>query len=399
LPLGVVEIGHALRNEISPRQGPIRLREFTIADIEFFFDPEEPDCPLLREVENDALHLIPRASKEQGSVDAITVTVKEALRKGYIETQWQAYFMTLAKRFLAKLGIPDDRQRFVEKLEWERAHYSAQGYDQEIMLDRWEWTEVSGHNYRTDYDLTQHMKHSKVDMRVYKEHPAPRESTIVTIQPVLSKIGPAFRDNASQVLTLLQEATPLDVEESFNREGYYAAGKFKILPEHIRIVRANAERIGRRFIPHVVEPSFGIDRLTYAVLEYAYSEREDRTLLQLPRELAPVQVSVYPLISKSGLAEKAKQLLRTLLDEGFDAEYDEAGSIGRRYARADEAGTPLCLTVDHRTLNDNTVTIRDRDSWKQVRAEDESLPENLRAYFSYKKSFEELGEPSSGEPT
>jgi glycyl-tRNA synthetase len=302
--------------------------------------------------------------------------------------------MALAKRFLNELGVPDDKQRFVEKLEWERAHYSAQGYDQEITLDRWKWTEVSGHNYRTDYDLRQHMKHSKVDMRVFKEQSKPKDSKVVVIQPVLSKIGPAFKEDASRVRTLLEEAAPLEVEKSLRKNGYYTAGQFRILPEHIRIIRESAQRLGRKFIPHVVEPSFGIDRLAYAVLEFAYGERGNRTLLRLPRELAPVQVNVHPLVSKGGLAEKAKQLYETLINEGFDAEYDEAGSIGRRYARADEAGTPLCLTVDHRTLKDNTVTIRDRDSWKQVRAEIESLPEELCQYFSYKKSFEEIGEPS-----
>ncbi len=399
LPLGVVQIGHALRNEISPRQGPIRLREFTIADIEFFFDPEEPDCPFLKAVECDSLCLVPRALKEQGAPESIRVTVGEAVKKGYIETQWQAYFMALAKRFLTELGVPDERQRFVEKLEWERAHYSAQGYDQEIILNRWKWIEVSGHNYRTDYDLKQHMNHSKVDMRVFKGQAKPNESEEVVIQPVLSKIGPAFRKDTSKVLALIEKAPPRDVDKALKEEGYYTAGQFRILPEHVRIVREAAEKRGRRFIPHVVEPSFGIDRLIYAVLEYAYTERRNRTLLRLPRELAPTQVNVHPLVRKAGLTEKAKQLHETLINEGFDAEYDEAGSIGRRYARADEVGTPLCLTVDHRTLNDNTVTIRDRDSWKQMRADIESLPENLRRFFSYKKNFGEIVESPESERT
>ena len=84
--------------------------------------------------------------------------------------------MVLAKQFLNELGVPDDKQCFIEKLDWERAHYSAQGYDQEIYLDRWGWTEVSGHNYRTDYDLKQHMKHSGVDMRIFKEYDKPTKT-------------------------------------------------------------------------------------------------------------------------------------------------------------------------------------------------------------------------------
>ena len=114
--------------------------------------------------------------------------------------------------------------------------------------------------------------------------------------------------------------------------------------------------------------------------------------MKLPREVAPIQVGVYPLITKDGLAEKSTQLHEMLLKEGFMTEYDEAGSIGRRYARADEVGTPLCITIDYQTLKDYTVTIRDRDSWKQVRTKIESLSESLRAYFNYKKNFEDLGE-------
>lgn len=392
LPLGVVQMGHALRNEISPRQGPIRLREFTIADIEFFFDPEKPQCPLLAEIEEETLRLIPAELKRRDVRRAVQVTVKEALQKGYIRTEWQAYFMVLAKHFLNELGVPNDKQRFIEKLEWERAHYSSQGYDQEIYLDRWGWTEVSGHNCRTDYDLKQHMEHSGVDMQVFKEYDKPKLARKVTIEPIMAKIGPTFKKEASKVTALLSKADVQEVENSLKTKGYYMAESFKILPEHVKIIHKEIEKTGSRFLPHVIEPSFGIDRLLYVALEYAYEKREDRTLLKLPRELAPIQVGVYPLVTKDGLAEKASQLHQVLIKEGFAVEYDEAGSIGRRYARADEAGTPLCITVDYQTLKDNTVTIRDRDSWKQVRIGTGSLPKTVRAYFSYKKNFKDMEE-------
>lgn len=317
LPFGVVQIGHALRNEISPRQGPIRLREFTIMDLEFFFDPENPNCTLLKTIENETLNLICAEAKLRGHKEPIIVTVKEALSKGYIKAEWQAFFMTLAKRFLKDLGVPDEKQRFMEKLEWERAHYSAQSFDQEIYLERWGWTEVSGHAYRTDYDLKRHSEFSGVEMQLFKE--------------------------------------------------------------------------GKRFIPHVVEPSFGSDRLVYVVLDYAYQPKKDRILLNLPRDLAPLQMGVYPLVSKDGLPEKARQVHQMLVNEGFISEYDESGSIGRRYARADEVGTPLGITIDYNTLKDNTVTIRDRETWKQVRTEINQLPERLHAYFHYRKNFEDLG--------
>jgi len=322
LPLGVAQIGHALRNEISPRQGPVRLREFTIIDVEFFLDPENRKCDRLQEVENDTLRLITAENKLKHDTEPITVTVKEALDKGIIKEEWQAYFMALAKNFLVELGVPEEQQRFIEKLEWERAHYSVQGFDQEVYLDRWGWTEVSGHNYRTDYDLSRHMKASGVDLTAFKE----------------------------------------------------------------------SESGGKRFIPHVIEPSFGLDRLAYIALEYAYTKRKKRTLLSLARDIAPIQASVFPLVSKDGLPEKAKQVYQMLINEGFAVEWDESGSIGRRYARADEAGTPLGITIDYRTLEDGTVTLRDRDSWRQVRSEVDKLPELLHSYFRHKLDFEGLGE-------
>jgi glycyl-tRNA synthetase len=323
LPLGVAQIGHALRNEISPRQGPVRLREFTIIDIEFFLDPDNTQCPRLGEVENDTLQLIIAENKLKGVTEPIDITLKEALNKGYIKQEWQAYFMALAKRFLMQLGVPEDKQRFIEKLEWERAHYSLQGFDQEVYLERWGWTEVSGHNYRTDYDLSRHMKFSGVDVTAFKE------------------------------------------TESGG---------------------------GKRFIPHVVEPSFGLDRLVYVTLEYAYTKKKKRTLMSLSRELAPIQIGVFPLVSKDGLPDKAGEIYRTLVNDGFTVEWDESGSIGRRYARADEVGTPLGITIDYQTLEDGTVTIRDRDTWRQVRSKIDNLHDLIHNYFCYKIDFNGLGE-------
>jgi len=397
LPFGVAQIGHALRNEISPRQGPIRLREFTIMDLEFFFDPEDPSCAMLKEVENEALALVLAENKLKGIEEPVEVTVNEALSKGYIKAGWQAFFMALAKRFLAELGVPEDKQRFVEKLDWERAHYSTQGFDQQVYLERWGWVEVSGHNYRTDYDLKRHMEFSGVDMRAFKEYEKSVATEEVTIKPVMSKIGPAFKDNASRVVSMLSVIDPKEVQLSFKKRGFHVVGSFKILPEHVEITHKKVEEKGRRFIPHVIEPSFGSDRLFYVTLEYAYRTKKGRTLLSLPRDLAPVQMGVFPLVSKDGLPEKAFQVYQMLVNEGFTVEYDEAGSIGRRYARADEVGTPLGVTVDYQTLEDNTVTIRDRDTWRQVRNEIRKLPEIFRDYFRYKIGFEELGKLIKGQ--
>jgi glycyl-tRNA synthetase len=140
-----------------------------------------------------------------------------------------------------------------------------------------------------------------------------------------------------------------------------------------------------------VEPSFGSDRLFYVALEYAYGIKEDRVLMSFPRSIAPTQIGIYPLMSKDGLDVKAQEMRKQLTQEGFSVEFDEAGSIGRRYARADEAGIPLGITVDYESLSQGTVTIRDRDSWRQVRSKIDALPELLHRYFQGKINFEDLG--------
>lgn len=391
LPFGVIQIGHALRNEISPRQGLIRLREFTIADLEFFFDPEEPDCCFLQDVEDETLPILLGKTRLANSEETITLTVREALDRKIVMSEWQAFFMAMAKKLLIEIGVPAEKQRFIEKLAWEKAHYSNQSFDQEVYVDRWGWIEVSGHAYRTDYDLSSHMKASGVDMRVFKEYKTPVEKEALVVKPVMAKLGPVFKKEAAKVAELLSKAPAEEVAASLKRSGSYLIENYKILPEHVDISNQKTVVSGGRFIPHVVEPSFGCDRLFYVALEYAYCVKDDRVVMSFPRSIAPTQVNVYPLMNKDGLVEKAQEVHRLLVSEGFMVDFDDAGSIGRRYARADEAGVPLGVTIDYDTLSDSTVTIRDRDSWRQVRSVLKDLPPLLQRYFQGKISFEDLG--------
>lgn len=391
LPFGVIQIGHALRNEISPRQGLIRLREFTICDLEFFFDPEEPCCHLLKEVEHDTLPILLAETRLKNSEETITLSVRDALDKKIVRSEWQAFFMAMAKKMLVEIGVPMEKQRFIEKLPWEKAHYSSQSFDQEVLLDRYGWTEVSGHAYRTDFDLSSHMKASGVDMRVYKEYTTPIEKEQTIAKPNMAKLGPAFKKEAGKVGELLSKADPEAVALALKKDGYFMVENYKVLPDHVQITTQKIVERGKRFIPHVVEPSFGSDRLFYAALEYAYRMKEDRVVMAFPRTIAPMQVGVYPLMSKDGLAEKAKEVHKKLTQAGFTVDFDEAGSIGRRYARADEAGIQLGITIDYDSLSTETVTIRDRDSWKQVLSQIRELPQLLYGYFQGKLNFEDLG--------
>jgi glycyl-tRNA synthetase len=209
----------------------------------------------------------------------------------------------------------------------------------------------------------------------------------------MGQLGPVFKGEAGKVAEMLAKVDPGEVEVSLKKKGFYLLGKYKILREHVDVQRQKEVERGRRFVPHVVEPSFGSDRLLYVAFEAAYRVKDGRVVLGFPRDIAPVQVGVYPLVSKDGLPEKALEVYELLVDVGFLAEFDEAGSIGRRYARADEVGVQLGVTVDYDTLSDGTVTVRDRDSWRQVRTQIADLAVALRRYFRGRAEFEELGKP------
>ena len=391
LPFGVIQIGHALRNEISPRQGLIRLREFTISDLEFFFDPEEPCCRFLCEVEYEVLPILLCETRLKESEETTNLTVREALDKKVIRSEWQAFFMATAKKLLVELGVPAEKQRFIEKLTWEKAHYSSQSFDQEVLVDRWGWVEVSGHAYRTDYDLTCHMKASGVDMTVYKEYANPLEKEETVVKPIMAKLGPVYKGETAKVAAMLSKVPAQEVVDSIDKQGSFMIANYQLLPEQVDISRQKIVVRGKRFVPHVVEPSFGSDRLFYVALEYAYCVKENRVIMSFPRSISPIQVGIYPLMSKDGLDTKAIEVHRQLACEGFMVELDEAGSIGRRYARADEAGVQLGLTIDYTTLEDDTVTLRDRDSWLQVRTLIKDLPQLLHDYFQGKINFKDLG--------
>jgi glycyl-tRNA synthetase len=137
---------------------------------------------------------------------------------------------------------------------------------------------------------------------------------------------------------------------------------------------------GERYVPHVIEPAAGVDRAMLAFMVDAYDEDEiegeSRTVLRLHPQLAPVKVAVLPLVKKDGQPELAQEVYRALRDR-LQAEYDEGGAIGRRYRRQDEIGTPWAVTIDHQSLEDRTVTLRDRDSLAQDRIAIDELTEEV----------------------
>jgi glycyl-tRNA synthetase len=395
LPLGIAQIGRCVRNEIAPRKGPIRLREFTIIDYEVFVDPENLSYPRISLVKGQKLRILTVEEQCSRGEKAVELTVQEALDLKLVKNEVLCYFMALATQFIQGLGVPYEKQRFREVPPEERAHYSAQTFDQEVWLERWGWTEVAGHAYRTDYDLRNHMAHSNVDLRVRRQLPKPRRVKRFKVTPLVEELTADFGvEDTKTISSLIKRSDPEIVVRELREKGFYeVTGRTprRIGPRHVEVKEMEVEEKSRSFIPHVVEPSFGVDRIIYAMLEYGYREREGRIVLEIPKDVAGIKAGVFPLVNRDGLPELARHLADTLIDEGLIVTYDESGSIGRRYARADEIGIPICITVDYQTLQDKTVTLRDLYSWAQVRVSIRDLPSLLHDYLKGTLEFNQLG--------
>ena len=149
---------------------------------------------------------------------------------------------------------------------------------------------------------------------------------------------------------------------------------------------------GQRIVPHVVEPSYGLDRIFYVVMEHSYTTGdEDYVTLALPPAISPYKFGVFPLMAKDGLDDMAGRIRDDLKKAGILTYFDSAGTIGRRYARMDEAGTPFCITVDYEAKDDATVTIRERDTKAQKRVKIDELAAIAGALISGDTTFADIG--------
>jgi len=206
--------------------------------------------------------------------------------------------------------------------------------------------------------------------RFYEAAGVPRSSQRLR---VLSDEDRAFYSKAAYDLEVKIDTGWLELVACNYRGDYDLGGHQKASGADFTV-----EDGGEKVLPHVFELSLGVDRSTYVVIELSMRGEGDRRTMALKPYLAPIQACIFPLVNKDGLQEAARSVVAELR-EGFDVFYDESGSIGRRYARADESGVPVCLTVDYDTLKDNTVTIRDRDTRGQERVAVSDLVARLGA--------------------
>ncbi len=299
LPKGVAQVGKSFRNEISPRQSVIRLRELIQAEIEVFFNPKSPfDSAKLEKAKNVKLNVL----SFPYSGEAREVSFEAAL-KIFGGMDIIAYYFVLLQKFYESVGFEKANTRFRELSPSDRAFYTTSAFDFEVKTSLG-WIELVACNYRTDYDLSNHARMSKKDLSV------------------------------------------MDGEE--------------------------------KIVPHVVELSLGVDRSLLCLLVSYFIHEQDRDVLKLRPNISPYLAAVFPLISKPEFQVKARTIYESLKKEDIPVFYDDSGNIGRRYRRMDEAGTPFCLTIDPQSLEDNTITIRERDSMKQERIPISEVATKLR---------------------
>jgi len=369
LPFGAIQVGKGYRNEISPRQGMIRLREFNMAELEYFINPHE-----------DAVHDFTPWGEQQIALIAdgqgeIHMSFKDAVEQNVIRHATVGYFMAQTYDFLVKVGIDTQRLRFRQHEADEMAHYASDCWDAEI-LGSYGWVECVGIAHRGCYDLESHEKATGKSLRARREFSQPQvtETDGWTIDG--AKAGPAFRALAGAVKVAVEG---LPASTSFPHLLTLDSGdQVTVETVHVKRDQRTETITGEWYIPHVIEPAFGIDRIIWHILDHAYDETgkdgEEYTVMRLSEHVAPVDFCVFPLFEKDGMGELALTIHKTLCSkQNIVSMYDSSGSIGRRYARADEIGVPKCITIDHQSLEDQTVTIRDRDSGEQHRVHIDSL--------------------------
>lgn len=389
LPFGAVQIGKSYRNEISPRQGMIRLREFTQAEAEIFVHPEEKDHPQFFRYADYSMPLCGIAQQEKDE-PAVVKTMRQAVDEGIIANEYVAYYVAMTHDILTTVGFNPEKIRFRQHMPDERAHYATDCWDAEAFSDRFGWVEIVGIADRTNYDLKAHAAVSGQKNTVFVQYPEPKKVHHKAIVPNYGKMGPVFRGKAKAVAEAMAQAEPAEDGIRVTVDGE----EILVAPEMYTVKDEMVDVFGEDVMPHVIEPSYGIDRICYMVLEHAYSEDvadgEARTVMRFRNGVAPVQVAVLPLMARDGMDEIARKLVLDLQAEGIQTEYDDAGAIGRRYRRQDEIGTPFCITVDYDTKEDGTVTIRDRDSMKQVRGKMEDIAAKIPLLLKGRLTFDAL---------
>ena len=360
VPFGIAQVGKAFRNEVTPRNFTFRSREFEQMELEFFIKPDE-----VIEAIYGSVFTVPSS----GSENSEPGTLNAEPQPNWGWQAWHQYWVEERVRFYEGIGLSRATLGFHIQTKEELAHYARACTD---ILFKFPFSkkdengnvkgdELEGIAARSDFDLSQHQRFSGKPMGVFDEElravwaKLPKEKT--------DDLWKRYYDHRKNYLT--KSAKPDETPEQISQQA-----------------TDDANGLARgQYIPHVIEPSAGVDRLILALIANAYSEEtktdekgksETSVTMKFHPRVAPFKAGIFPLLkNKPELVKKALEV-RDLLRPWMNVFYDETGSIGKRYARQDEAGTPFCVTIDFDTLGEkpellDTVTIRHRDDSKQER--------------------------------
>jgi glycyl-tRNA synthetase len=399
LPFAAAQVGQSFRNEISPRAGLLRVREFTQAEIEHFVHPDRKDHARFDEVKDVGLSLFSRDAQLGAVKKPFPMSVGDAVEKGIIANQTLGYFIARTQLFLEKIGINPAKLRFRQHLQHEMAHYAEDCWDAEIE-STYGWVECVGLADRSAYDLKAHSVASKVELTAHERFAEPVMEEVLVVEPNKKDMGKAFKKDAKAVTDALQamcKEDALALGAKLEAEGKATvateAGEKEILPGMVRIAMETKKISGRQFTPSVIEPSFGIGRIMYCMFEhnfYVRADDEQKTVFKFSPIIAPIKCTIFPLVNDAGMNALAERVSRELAADGISAKLDTTAiSVGKRYARTDELGVPFAVTVDHRSLDDDTVTLRERDSCEQVRLKSDQVLALVKKLCAMTTTWEE----------
>jgi glycyl-tRNA synthetase len=404
MPFASASIGKSFRNEIAPRSGLLRVREFLMAEIEHFVDPESgKKHPRFEEVKETKLTLLNRDTQLSGSTKVEEKSIGEAVSTKLVDNETLGYFLVRIQEFLMKIGVDKSKLRFRQHMANEMAHYATDCWDAEL-LTSYGWIECVGCADRSAYDLTVHKDKTGAPLVVRQARAEPLVIEEWEAELNRKKLGPKFRKDAKAVENAvdklsqeLREKLSLDLEKdgkiSIDTPGV-GSGKTELEKDLIVIEKRKRTEHTREFTPNVIEPSFGIGRILYSLMEHVFWTREGdeaRGVLSFPPLVAPTKVLLVPLSNHPDLRKFLTGLSQKLRKAGVANKTDDSSaSIGKRYSRNDELGTPLGITIDFQTVKDSTVTLRDRDSTKQVRASQDDIVAAVKALCEGEKTWADI---------
>jgi glycyl-tRNA synthetase len=329
LPFAAAQIGTGFRNEISPRDGLLRVREFTMAEIEHFVNPKDTTHSKFAAVKDMELPLWSKGDQGKDAVPRL-ISLDAAVSSGLVSNQTLGYYLTRTYQFLQSCGISPDSIRFRQHLDTEMAHYAKDCWDAEIFTS-YGWVECAGIADRHCYDLKQHALVSKKNLYAAEKQSGGRamEETIV-LKANKAKIGTSFKGLTQEIVKAVEEMAEGQIVAAIASLANTGKLLLKLSSQEVTLTQEmvaplkTAAPTQTLFHPSVIEPSFGISRILYATFEHVFNRRAEqgRNYLNFPPHLAPIHCSILPLSNHPEFLPLITQLRRQLLDYELATEID-----------------------------------------------------------------------------